>query len=193
MTILERGTWLNPPATWRIEADTLTVVTDHGSDFWRETHYGFTRDTGHFLGVATDGDFSAELRVRAGYSELYDQAGIMVRLDEARWLKAGIELSDGQAMLGSVLTVGQSDWATGAHGGDPTDIRLRLTVASGVLRLQASPDGQRWPLLRLAPFPIAASYRVGPMCCTPERSGLEVTFSDVRVGPPSDKALHDLS
>jgi regulation of enolase protein 1 (concanavalin A-like superfamily) len=31
------------------------------------------------------------------------------------------------------------------------------------------------------------------MCCTPEREGLEVRFSEFRVGPPLGKALHDLT
>ncbi|MBL6079720.1 DUF1349 domain-containing protein [Belnapia sp. T18] len=191
--MLERGTWLNEPAEWGFEAGGLRVVTDHGTDFWRETHYGFTRDSGHFLGLATAGDFTAELRVQADYRALYDQAGIMLRLDEQHWLKAGIELSDGQAMLGSVLTIGRSDWATGPYAGDPADLRLRLTVAAGVLRLQASADGRRWGLVRLAPFPRAASYVVGPMCCTPERAGLVVRFLDFRLGPPLGRELHDLS
>jgi hypothetical protein len=191
--MLERGTWLNEPAEWGFEADGLRVATDHGTDFWRETHYGFTRDSGHFLGLPATGDFTAELRVRAEYRALYDQAGIMLRLDERHWLKAGIEFSDGQAMLGSVLTLGQSDWATGPYAGDAGDLRLRLTVAAGVLRLQASADGRRWVLVRLAPFPPAASYLVGPMCCTPERAGLEVRFTEFRLGPPLGRALHDLS
>ncbi len=191
--MLEQGSWLNEPGDWGFEAEGLRVVTDHGTDFWRETHYGFTRDTGHFLGLPTEGDFTAEVRVQAEYRALYDQAGIMLRLDERRWLKAGIEVSDGQAMLGSVLTLGQSDWATGPYAGDPGDIRLRLTVAEGVVRLQASADGRRWGLVRLAPFPRAAAYRVGPMCCTPERAGLAVRFSAFRLGPPLRRDLHDLS
>jgi uncharacterized protein len=191
--MLERGRWLNEPGEWGLEAGVLRAVTDHGTDFWRETHYGFTRDSGHFLGLATAGDFTAELRVRADYRALYDQAGIMLRLDERRWLKAGIEFSDGQAMLGSVLTDGRSDWATGPYGGDPGDLRLRLTVAAGVVRVQASGDGRRWGLVRLAPFPPADAYLVGPMCCTPERAGLVVAFSDVRLGPPLGRDLHDLS
>ena len=191
--MLERGNWLNEPAEWGFEADGLRVVTGRATDFWRETHYGFTRDSGHFLGIGTEGDFTAEVRVRAGYQALYDQAGIMLRLDEGRWLKAGIEFSDGQAMLGSVLTVGRSDWATGPYAGDPGDVRLRLTVAEGVVRVQASADGRRWGLVRLAPFPKAASYLVGPMCCTPERAGLEVRFTEFRLGPPLGRDLHDLA
>ena len=191
--MLERGSWLNEPAEWGFEAGGLRVVTGRATDFWRETHYGFTRDSGHFLGIATAGDFTAEVRVRAGYEALYDQAGIMLRLDEGHWLKAGIEFSDGQAMLGSVLTAGRSDWATGPYAGDPGDVRLRLTVAEGVVRVQASADGRRWGLVRLAPFPRAASYLVGPMCCTPERAGLEVRFTEFRLGPPLGRDLHDLT
>ncbi len=96
-------------------------------------------------------------------------------------------------MLSSVLTIGRSDWATAPYGGDPSDFRLRATVAAGVLRLQVSADGRQWPLLRLSPFPGASRYRVGPMCCTPERAGLHVRFSDFRLGPPLGKDLHDLT
>jgi regulation of enolase protein 1 (concanavalin A-like superfamily) len=188
-----RCNWLNAPGTWRLDNERLLVVTDAGNDFWRETHYGFTRDNGHFFGCDTAGDFTAQVRVRARYDKLYDQAGIMVRLDERNWIKAGIEKSDGQALLSSVLTVDQSDWATGIYDGNPADFWMRATVRNGVIRLQVSSDGQRWPLARLAPFPKAASYLVGPMCCTPERAGLEVEFSAFQVTPPLVKDLHDLS
>lgn len=187
------GHWLNEPASWSEADGSLTLATDHGTDFWRETHYGFTRDTGHFLGFVTPDAFTAQLRIQARYETLYDQAGIMVRVDQHNWVKAGVELSDGRAMLGSVLTQGQSDWASGPYEHDASDFWMRVTVARGVLRIQASADGRTWPLVRLAPFPLAASYRVGPMACTPERSGLHVRFSDLRVTAPLGKDLHDLS
>lgn len=186
-------TWLNEPRHWTSVPGALEVTTDRGSDFWRSTHYGFTRDSGHFLGRSWTGDFTASLRVRGDYRELYDQAGLMVRVDETAWIKAGIELSDGAACLGSVLTNGSSDWATSPYHGKASDLSLRVTVQKGVLRLQTSEDGLRWPLLRLCPFPVARSYLVGPMCCSPEREGLRVGFSDFHVGPPLGKDLHDLS
>jgi regulation of enolase protein 1 (concanavalin A-like superfamily) len=186
-------TWLNEPAVWRRDGDALKVTTDRSTDFWRETHYGFTRDSGHFFGLETAGDFTAEMRIQAQYRELYDQAGLMVRLSDAEWIKAGIELSDGKPMASSVLTLGKSDWATAAHHGDATDFRMRITIKAGVLRLQLSSDAKLWPLMRLCPFPVAKSYRVGPMCCTPERAGLPVVFSEFRVTEPTQKDLHDLS
>jgi regulation of enolase protein 1 (concanavalin A-like superfamily) len=191
--MFEQCRWLNEPSEWSAGAGQLIVVTNRGTDFWRETHYGFTRDSGHFFGRETGSAFTATLRVRARYENLYDQAGIMVRLDQETWLKGGIELSDGEALLGSVLTLGRSDWATGPFRGNPSDVWIRVTVDRGILRLQASGDGLRWPLARLCPFPSAASYLVGPMCCTPEGEGLRVVFSDFTVTPPADKSLHDLT
>jgi uncharacterized protein len=185
------GVWLNEPERWSVRDDSLQIVTDKATDFWRETHYGFCRDSGHFLGFPTAGAFTAELRVRAGFQTLYDQAGIMVRIDEQRWVKAGIEFSDGRAMLASVLTDGRSDWATAPYEHDASEFWVRATVANGVLRLQASADGKLWPLMRLAPFP-TASYLVGPMACTPERAGLKVVFSRFRLTPPLGKDLHEL-
>lgn len=186
------GVWLNEPRKWSERDNYLGLETDQATDFWRETHYGFIRDSGHFLAFQAGDAFTAELRVRGHFKALYDQAGLMVRIDERRWLKAGIEFSDGRAMLSSVLTAGQSDWATAPYEHDPSDFRLRVTIAHGVLRLQASSDGKTWPLMRLAPFAESSSYLVGPMACTPERSGLEVAFSDFRLTPPLGKELHDL-
>jgi regulation of enolase protein 1 (concanavalin A-like superfamily) len=186
------GVWLNEPARWSAEGDSLQIVTDNATDFWRETHYGFTRDSGHFLGFPAGEAFTAELRVRADFQTLYDQAGIMVRVDAQHWVKAGIEFSDGRAMLASVLTDGQSDWATAPYEHDARDFRMRATVADGVLRLQVSADGKLWPLMRLAPFPKASSCLVGPMACTPERAGLNVAFSAFLLMPPLGKDLHDL-
>nr|WP_325263343.1 DUF1349 domain-containing protein [uncultured Rhizobium sp.] len=193
MQSLKNGRWLNQPANSEASDLGLSVTTDANTDFWRETHYGFVRDNGHFYAFQTDGDFTAQVRVQAHFEHLYDQAGLMVRLDERRWVKTGIEFSDGYGLLGSVLTDDASDWATGRYDGDPSDFWIRVTVQSGVLRIQASGDGKTWPLVRLCPFPKADHYFVGPMCCTPERAGLEVRFSEWQIGQALGKNLHDLS
>lgn len=77
-------TWLNAPADYRIDADALTVTTDAATDFWRITSYGFSRDSGHFLGRVVEGDFTAQVHVRGDFHALYDQAGLMVRIHERR-------------------------------------------------------------------------------------------------------------
>ena len=72
-----------------------------------------------------------QVRVRASYEALYDQAGIMVRVDERNWLKAGIEKSDGQCQLSSVLTV------DGSGLGDRNLLRRPI-------RLLDARNGERW-------------------------------------------------
>lgn len=154
--MFDRCLWLNEPRRWSLGPDGLSVTTDPKTDFWRETHYGFTHHNGRAFGCETSGGFTATVRVRARLAALYDQAGIMVVADVANWAKAGIELSDGEPLLSSELTVGRSDWGVGAFNGDPSDFWVRATVDQGVLRIHASADGRRWPLIRLCPFPDAA-------------------------------------
>ncbi|ACI58938.1 hypothetical protein GGI64_005047 [Rhizobium leguminosarum] len=187
------GKWLNEPASWQADATGLTITTDEKTDFWRETHYGFTRDSGHFLAFPTTESFTAQIRIQGEFRTLYDQAGLMVRLDESRWVKTGVEFTDDEAFLSTVITDGRSDWSVSQPFKELEDFRIRVTVANGALRIQASRDGRRWPLLRLAPFPAAGHYEVGPAACTPERSGLMVRFSEFSIGPAITTDLHDLS
>ncbi len=188
-----QGSWLNAPEKFTRDEAQLRVTTDANTDFWRTTSYGFIRDSGHFFGTHVDGAFTAQLHVAAQYSALYDQAGMMVRIDAQHWIKCGVEFSDGQLLLSTVLTLDKSDWAVSLAPAMPNGFWLRVTVEKGVIRVQYSTDGLRWPLLRLAPFPEAGHYLVGPMCCTPERGGLEVVFSQFSLGPALQKELHDLS
>lgn len=190
---MKNGVGLNEPKDWSLSDDVLDIITDEGSDFWCETYYGCTRDSGHFYGVTAPSAFTAQFRIRGDYHALYDQAGLMVRVDEHRWIKAGIELSDGRAMLASVLMDGRSDWSTAPYEGNADDFWMRVTVEKGVIRVQVSADGKLWPLVRLAPFAAAENYLVGPMACTPERAGLKVRFSDFQLTAPLGKDLHDLT
>ena len=152
--------WLNEPPDWSEDGGVLTVVTGEKTDFWRETHYGFIRDDGHFRHVAAEGDFTAEVAFRGDYRELYDQAGLMLRLDERNWIKAGIEFVAGRRMLSVVVTRDFSDWSTmplpgrrrvaaaapdpDRHGGArPLGRRRRAAPKFRMLRLAYLPAGPR--------------------------------------------------
>ena len=185
--------WMNEPKTWSLDNGKLFVTTNDNTDFWRQTHYGFIRHSGHIFGHEVEGDFTLQLCIEGAFSSLYDQAGIMIEQGPEVWCKAGIEYSDNQCMMSSVLTKGKSDWATGVFQGNSHKFWMRATVQDEVLRLQYSSDGISWPLLRLCEFPKAKSRFVGAMCCTPERGGLKVLFSDFRLSKPLGKDLHDLS
>lgn len=109
----EGGVWINPPQVWTVEEGKLRFKTDLNTDFWQQTYYGFKRHTGHAFGFYLEGDFTVQVKVTAGFSHLYDQAGLFLLDDDLHWVKAGIEFNDGQSSIGSVVTRNMSDWATG--------------------------------------------------------------------------------
>jgi len=186
-------TWTNSPPKSNIVGDTLHVTSAHDTDFWRITSYGFIHDNGHFFGKKVNESFTAQVRIHADFKDLYDQAGLMVRISEKTWIKVGAEFSDGQLMFSTVLTDGKSDWSVMPAPAYTDGFWIRITVSDGVVRAQYSVDKKNWPMLRLAPFPNAAQYSVGPMCCTPKGKGLEVKFSEFALTPALKKDLHDLS
>ncbi len=191
MTAFAGMTWLNPPALALDTPEGLAVTTAPHTDFWRETHYGFVRHSGHALLHPVTGDFSAEVTVRGDYQALYDQAGLMFLLDEEHWIKAGIEVTDGRAVFSTVVTNGRSDWATMPLPFAASPVRLRLTRHDTAIRIQvANPDGG-WIMARLAYMPLRDPARVGPMACSPERGGFTARFSDYLCGPAIPRALHE--
>lgn len=185
-------TWLNPPPHQTVGDGTLTVRTGKDTDFWRETFYGFWRDNGHFLCRPVEGDFSAEVTVKGDYKVLYDQAGLMLRLSETHWIKAGIEYTDGLAYFSVVVTNDTSDWSLVAIAAGKDGVRIRLTRHAEAIRIQYldASDGH-WKPVRLAYFPISKKVDVGMMCCSPQREGFEATFSGFTIGPPISRDLHD--
>ncbi|MER9681120.1 DUF1349 domain-containing protein [Mesorhizobium sp. M0184] len=185
-------TWLNPPPHHAFGNNTVHVRTGEETDFWRETFYGFWRDNGHFLYREVEGDFSAEVTVKGHYEVLYDQAGLMVRLSETHWIKAGIEYADGLMYFSVVVTNDASDWSLASIPADPDGVRIRLTRHAETIRVQyRDASDKHWKPVRLAYFPPSKTVDVGMMCCSPQREGFEVTFSDFSIGPPISRELHD--
>lgn len=178
---MTNGTWHNEPSAWQADGDRLTLITGPKTDFWRTTHYDFVRDTGHFRSQQATGDFVAEVKVIGAYASLYDQAGVMVRLDDMTWLKCGIELVDGVQQVSAVVTRAFSDWSVVPLPANPPALWLRLTRRGPAIEIHYSLDGTRFDLLRMAYLSPAATLRVGPMAASPEGPGFQVTFEGFTV------------
>ena len=183
--------WLNPPAEWSGDAKRLELSTAGNTDFWRETFYGFARDSGHAFLRGVTGDFTAEVKVLGDYEALYDQAGLMLRADEKTWIKTGIEFTDGLMHFSVVVTREISDWSViPLPQAKPSDaVLVRLTRHGDAVRVQFSVAGAPWQLARLCPF-TAADAEIGVMACSPERAGFRAVFEDLVVGPPIARNLH---
>ena len=189
-------TWLNEPEQHAVAdiagGPELTVITGDGTDFWRETFYGFVRDSGHFGYREVSGDFTAEVTISGEYEQLYDQSGLMVRMDERTWVKTGIEFTDGVAHLSAVVTREFSDWSVLPFPEFSGQLTLRLTRHDNAIRIQFRDTAGAWQLLRLAYLPLPERCQVGVMCCSPQRSGLRARFTCFEIGPPIPKDLHEV-
>ncbi|RYG32349.1 DUF1349 domain-containing protein [bacterium] len=181
--------WLNEPPVWSYEDGVLSLQTGNQTDFWRKTHYGFIRDDGHVYGEDVAGDFAATVTFSADYEELYDQAGLMVRLDETNWIKAGIEYTDGKHHLSAVSTREFSDWSVLPLEGDPGKVRLRISRYGEAVRIEYAVGEGAFQMLRLAYLEPDRPAFVGAMSCSPKRAGLVARFWDFQLGEP-DRTLH---
>lgn len=194
MGMYEGLLWQSPPLEWSIDGNRLNVTTGDKTDFWSRTFYGFTRKDGHLFYRQVEGDFSVEVTLHAAFETLYDQLGLMIRVDDENWLKTGLEYSDGLSQLSTVLTRdGWSDWSTSAVSSDEVDagIRIRLTRHGDVLRVQKQGPSGVWHLMRLGYLDLPVTAQVGLMCCSPERAGFKAVFSDFLLGGPISRDLHD--
>lgn len=173
--------WLNEPPAWQHDGDRITVTAGPITDFWRKTHYDFVRDNGHFYGATVEGDFVAEVKVSGQYRTLYDQAGMMVRLDETTWMKCGIEYVDGVQHASAVVTRDYSDWSIVPLPQNPLSIWLRVTRQGNAFEVHYSLDRAAYHLLRQTFLTLEPALAVGVMCASPDGDGFTATFEGYTV------------
>jgi regulation of enolase protein 1 (concanavalin A-like superfamily) len=183
--LLDRMVWLNQPASAKQSGDQLVVVSRPKTDFWRKTFYGYVTDNGHFLNLPVAGNFTFQSRVAGRYSALYDQAGLMVRVDASNWLKCGIELVNNIGHASVVITRDYSDWSTvrGITIEDP--IWWRVARKGSSLESFFSLDGKTYTSIRLGYLELPETVNVGVMCAAPEGVGFECRFDEIRLSKPA--------
>mmetsp|Transcript_42219 Transcript_42219/g.105156 ORF Transcript_42219/g.105156 Transcript_42219/m.105156 type:complete len:234 (+) Transcript_42219:40-741(+) len=134
----------------------------------------------------------------------FDQAGIMVLVDEKTWVKAGIEFTDGVPRLSCVVTNdGFSDWSTQkwTHWDatdDTTAIRVRVSKllpgeAQGpTLVFEAAPYSDNLPGTHAEWFQVRIAslrsgnqpWQMGFFASSPIRAaGCSATFHHMHLGP----------
>jgi regulation of enolase protein 1 (concanavalin A-like superfamily) len=175
--------WFHEAPRWSVQDRTISVVSAPKTDFWRKTHYSVIHDNGHFYYRRVPSDFVIEVKVIGQYRALYDQAGLMLRVDEQSWMKCGIEFVGGVQQVSAVVTREYSDWSVVPLPQNPSAIWLRVTRRQESVEVQYALDGQHYTLLRLAYLVPAESVSAGLMCASPEGDGFTTTFEDLSVRP----------
>jgi len=179
--LLSRMTWLNPPASEHYSEGVLTARARGKTDFWRKTFYGYVTDNGHFMSLPLMGEFTLQARVNGNYSALYDQAGLMVRLDEKRWMKCGSELVEGKRWASVVFTHDYSDWSTMEDLSQSGPVWWRVVRKKDSIEAQCSRDGDKFMTIRQGYFPADVRVQAGVMCAAPEGAGFDAMFDQLKL------------
>lgn len=176
-------TWLHEPAHWQEANGKLTQISPPGTDYWRTTHYGFVHDNGPFRYQEQAGNFEVKVCITGKYHELYHHAGLMIRMDDRNWIKAGIEFLNGMQSVGAVVTREFSDWSVLPLPDNPPSIWLRLQRYHDTVQVSYSHDDEKWKMIRLAYFPPQTTVKIGMMAAAPGKEPLEVTFDHFQISP----------
>jgi hypothetical protein len=171
--------WINEPREWSADGE-LHVTADPETDLWRTTHYGYVYDSAHMYGRVLPGDLEVTATFGAGYAEQYDQAGVVLRIDENNWIKTGAEFVDGGLLLSVVVTRDLSDWSVVRLAGTAELVTIDLVREGDAVTVRYGLDGaEPATMLRLAYFPPGVPALAGVMCAAPVGKGFPVRFTSV--------------
>ncbi len=173
--------WLNEPASATISGERLVVRARGKTDFWRKTFYGYDTDNGHFFHLPVKGDFSFEARIDGEYAALYDQAGLMVRIDAQNWVKCGTEFFDHSRHASVVFTREFSDWSTMNDLATTGPVWWRVVRKADSLETLCSKDGKNFTSVRIGYLVPSATAEVGIMCAAPEGEGFQCIFDNLKL------------
>jgi regulation of enolase protein 1 (concanavalin A-like superfamily) len=182
--------WLSEPPRWELDpaGGGLRLWPAGRTDFWQRTHYGFEADNGHALLMEAQGDFVLTTRVTAHPRHRYDQAGLLLRLSPACWIKTSVEFEpEGPNRLGAVVTNAQaSDWSTQPLDPEIGTVGFRLRREGRDVIAECCLEGEPWQQLRMARLQeLSATGPVlaGLYACSPTAAGFMAAFDRLALEP----------
>jgi hypothetical protein len=179
--LFSRMKWMNEPASAAIAGGKLTVRSRPKTDFWRKTFFGYVTDNGHFFYLRASGDFVFEARIDGQYEALYDQAGLMARIDAQNWVKCGTEVFDNARHASVVFTREFSDGSTMKDLVTSGPVWWRIVRKPDSIETLCSADGKNFTSVRLGYFVPSSAVDVGIMCAAPEGKGFQSVFDDLKL------------
>jgi len=213
-----RLVWSNGVPSHTIEAggSALTVTPTPNLDYWSRTFYSPPLVKYDAQCLLTPVDAVVEATLTTAFTltprAQFDQAGIMVLVDEETWVKAGIEFTDGAPRLSCVVTNGgYSDWSTQRWPdwdatSQSTSIRVRVSKISPgeiqgpaiVFEAARWVEGETveseapWEQIRIASLRSGQQpWQMGVFAISPiAAAGSFTRFHHMRLGP-KQKPVHD--
>ena len=207
--------WHNGKAKHELEKDgkAIVITPTAGLDYWSKTFYEpllIKHDAQCLLSspIPAGPEVTLSTAFTLSPRAQFDQAGIMVLVDENTWVKAGIEYTDGVPRLSCVVTnEGYSDWSTQSWNFDKdnednkektTSIRIRVSKLfpgssqGPAMVFEAAPmenvdesNSIPWMQIRIASLRSREQpWRMGLFAISPiKAAGCYVRFHQVSLGP----------
>lgn len=178
--------WTRKPESYKINEDSVEIVTKPNTDLWQKTYYHFQNDNAPVLQMETDEKYFSFM-VKTEFSDShtrFDQCGIVMYLDSENWLKGSIEYENGSFQhLGSVVTNhGFSDWATTEIDASVKEMWYRLSRREDDYCIECSKDGVTFQQMRVCHmYEGAGKIQFGIYACSPEDSSFKAVFSNMKV------------
>jgi regulation of enolase protein 1 (concanavalin A-like superfamily) len=214
--------WLNNPTLWNVTDPTgeeegsegKCFITETGAslsiqppakkDFWSKTFYTpllVKHDASALLG-SVPLDREATIGVDFEYTAVtqFDQAGLLVYVDDEHWIKCGIEFCDCQSRLSVVVCNKCSDWSTQVWPSFGARLKVHKVLQSDSVLIEAAPlDSNDFHFVRIAH--LSSSHRltssavsddtsnrgiwqIGPYAASPiAQKGCVAKFSNFFIGP----------
>jgi hypothetical protein len=183
-----------------VSEDRLAFRAPAFKDFWSRTFYSplliKSDASGLLVPVPGDCEMTASVDFELNQISQFDQAGLLIFIDNDHWVKSGIEYCDGLARLSVVVcNAGFSDWSTQLWPSSAARLRLHKVLQSSSVVVEAAAIGSDdFQFVRIAhlggPGVIASDpktlpqWRIGPFAACPGKQlGCVATFTNFSLGP----------
>lgn len=179
---LDKMQWFNEPLNWEIKNPTTFVMQVPGkTDYWRITHYGFTIDDAPFYYTTYGGEFEVKVKITGNYKTIYDQMGLMLRIDHKNWIKTGVEFVNGKQNVSTVVTHKTSDWSVVELDNSPKSIWIKAVRRLDAVEVFYSLNDRDYTMIRTCYFQDNFPVQVGIMGASPDGDGFEAIFENFKV------------
>jgi uncharacterized protein len=179
--LLSQMSWLNEPASAKINGTEIAVRSRAKTDFWQKTFDGYVADSGHFFHLPASGNFTFTALINGKYATQYDQAGLMVRIDAENWMRCGTEFIDGKRYASVVFTRTYSDGSTLPDLSETEPVWWRVVRKNDSIETFCSLDGGKFMSVRMGYFPTQPTVEVGLMCAAPGGPGFDASFKALKL------------
>lgn len=171
--------WHHTPSKKVVFKGTKIIVrVPERTDCWRKTRHNFVMDNAPFHWQKATGDFKAIVKISGGFADMYNKAGIMVRLDEENWILTGMEYFNNRVNHTTSYTVDHTDWSLAPlpENSERVGVWFCFKRIRNTYETFYSYDGLKWVLTRMGQFTERPVLYVGLCCACPSGKEFRVTF-----------------